>query len=52
MLNELFVSMSDGKLMLIVKCGGIGIVSLGVFLLMCILLRLEIVTDALKRLKK
>ena len=51
-LKTLLVSMSDGKLMLVLKCGGIGVLSLVVFLLACVLLRLEVITDALKRFKK
>lgn len=51
-LKSMFVSMSDGKLLLILKCGAIGVVSLGIFLVLCIILRLNTVTDALKRFKK
>lgn len=48
----LLVSMTDGKLMLIVKCCAIGAVAAAVYLAMCVLLRLDTVTDVLKRLKK
>lgn len=51
-LKCLFVSMSDGKILLIIKCGSIGVVSLVVFLAACVILRLDTVTDVFKRFKK
>ena len=48
-LTDLFVSMTDSKLMLIVKCCGIGVVFMIVFLIACFLLRLEIITKLFKR---
>lgn len=51
-LKALLVSMTDGKIMLILKCGCIGIVAVIVFLVLCILLRLDIITDAVKGRKK
>lgn len=51
-LKSWLVSMSDGKILLILKCGGIGIVALGVYLLGAVVLRLETITDVLKRFGK
>lgn len=50
-LKELFVSMSDGKLLLIVKCCAIGVVFLMIYLLVCLLLKLDMVTNLIKRKK-
>ena len=51
-LKSWFVSMEEGKILLILKCGSIGVAAMGVFLLLCVLLRLDTVTDVLKKLKK
>lgn len=51
-LKTLFVSMTDGKLLLIAKCCGIGVVAVVVYVAVCVLLRLDTVTDVLKRLKR
>lgn len=50
-LSKLFVSMEDGKLLLIAKCGGIGVVALLVFLLMSFLLKLNAITGLLRKKK-
>lgn len=51
-LKNLLVSMEDGKLLLIVKCGGIGLVCLALFAVLCFLFRIDAITDILKRKKK
>lgn len=51
-LKSLFVSMEDGKILLILKCGSIGVVAMVLFLGLCVLFRLDTITDVLKRFKK
>ena len=52
-MKYLLVSATDGKLLLIVKCGGIGIVSLVLFLGLCFVLRIPEVTEVMRgKLKK
>lgn len=51
-LKDLFVSMEDGKILLILKCGSIGVIAMALFLVLCVLLRLDTITDVLKRFKK
>ena len=52
-LKLLLVSQSDGKLMLIAKCGAVGIVSLAVFVAVAWLLKLDALKSAIKkRMKK
>lgn len=51
-LKSLFVTMDEGKILLIIKCGAIGVVAMAVYLGLCILLRLNTVTDVLKRFQK
>jgi len=50
-LTKLFVSMEDGKLLLIAKCGGIGIVAMALFLLVSFLLHLEAITGLFRKKK-
>lgn len=52
LLTDRFVSMGDGKLTLIVKCCAIGVVFLAVFLAGSFLVRLDAVTNLLKRRKE
>lgn len=51
-LKGLFVSMEDGKILLILKCGSIGVVAMVLFFGLCVLFRLDTITDVLKRFKK
>ena len=48
-LKQLLVHASDGKLLLVVKCGGIGVVSLILFVVLCFLLRIDAVTDIVRK---
>lgn len=50
-LKFLFVSMRDGKILLILKCGSIGVLVMILFLLLCFLFRIEVITNILKRKK-
>lgn len=51
-LRELVLNGSEGKIMLVIKCGAIGVVGLAVYVAMCYLLRLRELTDVLKKRKK
>jgi putative peptidoglycan lipid II flippase len=52
-LKNLFVFSTDGKIMLVLKCGVIGVVSLALFMVLCLLLKIEPVSDIIKgKLKK
>ena len=48
-LKTLFVSMDNGKILLILKCGSIGVVVMILFLALCFLLRIKTVTDIFRR---
>lgn len=50
-LTGMFVSMTDSKILLIIKCCSIGVVFMAVFLLACFALKLEIITGLFKRRK-
>lgn len=51
-LRELVLDGSEGKIMLVVKCGAIGAVGLAVYLAMCYVLHLRELTDVLKKRKQ
>lgn len=51
LLKSMFVSMTDSKIMLIVKCCGIGVVFMSIFLIFCVILKLDIITNLFKRKK-
>lgn len=50
-LKLLFVSMTDGKILLILKCGSIGVLVMVLFLALCFLFRIETITNILKQKK-
>lgn len=50
-LTGMFVSMTDSKIMLIVKCCSIGVVFMAVFLVACFVMKLEIITGLFKQKK-
>lgn len=51
-LKTLLVSGTEGKILLILECCGIGVVAVGVFLGLSVLLRLTEITDVLARFRK
>ena len=48
-LRDLFVSMSDGKLLLIVKCCGIGVVFVAVFVAVSLLVKQEVIMERIRK---
>lgn len=49
LLKSAFVPITDSKILLIVKCCGIGVVFMVIFLILCFILKLEIITNLFKR---
>lgn len=48
-LKNLLVFDTDGKIMLVLKCGSIGIAAFAVFILLCFVLRIEEITGVISR---